>query len=219
VRSIAGSAACLLGFAFAFAALPAPAVELTLEPNEIAAAVGEGGAMAARGTGYAIGTYLLFGVDDALHIADDDQTIEAVIVATPYERLRFHAYLLAHEGRPAPGSGDQFVAGDRDVLEIVVYAHSRGVGDREFMQHFGAGTLASAETTREAAQVTSTDPVIDSYYLSSGAVVKRWLGQVTYRFNLRDDPALAAATTPATFSFLDDRGAAHRYTLNLAGYR
>jgi hypothetical protein len=205
--------------AFALGALPAPAVELTLAPDEITAAVGEGGAMAARGEGYVIGTYLLFSVDDALHIAEDDQTIEAVVVATPYERLRFQAYLLAHEGRPAPGQGDQFLARDRGVLEIVVYAHSRGPGDREFMQHFGAGALASAGTTRDAVQVTSTDPVIDSYYLSNGTVVKRWLGQVTYRFDLRNDPALAAATAPATLSFLDDRGAVRRYTLTLAGYR
>jgi hypothetical protein len=205
--------------AFALAALPAPAVELTLSPAEIAAAVGEGGAMVARGEGYAIGTYLLFGMDDALHIADDDQTIEAVVVATPYERLRFEAYLLAHEGRPAPGNGDQVLARASGVVDIVVYVHSRGPGDREFMQHFGAGALASAATTRAAVQTTSTDPVVDSYYLSNGTVVKRWLGQVTYRFDLRDDPALAVATTPANFSFLDDRGVVHRYTLTLADYR
>jgi hypothetical protein len=205
--------------AFAFAALPAPAVELALSPAEIAAAVGEGGAMVARGEGYTIGTYLLFGLDDALHIKDNDQTIEAVVVATPYERLRYEAYLLAHEGRPAPGNGDKFLAGDRGLLDIVVYAHSRGPDDREFMQHFGDGVLASSGTTRVAVQMTSTDPVVDSYYLANGTVVKRWLGQVTYRFDLRDDSALAVTTAPATFSFLDDRGAIHRYPLTLAGYR
>jgi hypothetical protein len=87
------------------------------------------------------------------------------------------------------------------------------------MQHYGAGALTSAATTRDAVQMTSTDPVVDSYYLANGTVVKRWLGQVTYHFDLRDDPALAAATAPTAFSFLDDRGVVHRYALTLAGYR
>jgi hypothetical protein len=213
------AAALLCVLTFALATQPARAVDLTLSPASVAAAVADGRGMAARGEGYTIGAYLLFSVDDALRVVSDEQTIEAVAVGTPYERLRFHAYLLAHQGRPAvPAEETQFVSTGRGMLEFVVFAHSRAATDREFMQHFGGGTLESGGTSRDAVQVSSTDPAIDSYYRPDGTVVKRWLGQVTYRFDLRADPAPAASTSPATFSFTDDRGAVHRYTLVPGSY-
>ena len=203
----------------ALMALPARAIELSLSADAVAAAIGDGRAMAARGEGYTIGEYVLFGVDDAFHITGDDQTIEAVAVGTPFERLRFHAYLLAHEGRPnSDADTAQFLTAHRSTSELVVFVHSRSVADREFMQHFGAGTLDAGGELR-AAEVSSTDPVLDSYYRLDGSVLKRWLGVVTYRFDLRDDTALAGAAAPATFSFTDDRGGVHRYTLSLARYR
>jgi len=204
---------------FALATLPARAIEPSLSADAVAAAIGDGRAMAARGEGYTIGEYLLFGIDDAFHISDDGQTIEAVAVGTPYERLRFHAYVLAHEGRPlSDGDTAQFLTAHRSTLELVVFVHSRSMADREFMQHFGAGMLDAGGNAR-AAEVSSTDPVLDSYYRPDGSVLKRWLGVVTFRFDLRDDAALAGAAAPATFSFTDDRGGVHRYALSLARYR
>ena len=176
--------------------------------------------MAARAEGYTIGAYLLFGVDDALRIGDDDRTIEAVVVGTPYERLRYHAYLQAYQGLPVvAGDAARLAAADRGAVELVVFAHSRGEADREFMQHFGGGTLEGGGVAHAAVRVASTDPVRDSYYRPDGSVVKRWLGQVTYRFDLRDDPGLAAGAGPATFTFADDRGDVHRYTLVPERYR
>jgi hypothetical protein len=217
--SVWPGSAWLCALMVAFATLPARAVDLTPSTASVAAAVADGRGMAARGEGYTIGAYLLFSVDDALRVIGDDQTIEAVAVGTPYERLRFHAYLLAHQGRPAaPADEAQFLAPYRGMLEFVVFAHSRASTDREFMQHFGGGTLESGGTSRDAVHVSSTDPAIDSYYRPDGTVVKRWLGQVTYRFDLRADAALAASAAPATFSFTDDRGAVHRYSLTPGSY-
>ena len=194
------AAALLCALMLALATLPARAVELTLSTASVTAAVADGRGMAARGEGYTIGAYLLFSVDDALRVISDEQTIEAVAVGTPYERLRFHAYLLAHQGRPAvPAEEAHFLSTGRGMLEFVVFVHSRAATDREFMQHFGGGTLESGGTSHDAVAVSSTEPAIDSYYRPDGTVVKRWLGQVTYRFDLRADPYERADVTSNTY--------------------
>ncbi len=201
-------------------AVPAGAFEVTLGSQSLRDAVADGRALAQLGQGYPIGTYLLFGVDDALHIGEGNHTIEAVAVGTPYERLRYRAYLLAHQDRQlGADAAAQFSAHQRSLLEFLVFAHSRTEADRDFMMHFGGGTLDAGGGRLITADVTSSDPVSDSYFLTDGTVVKRWLGQVTYRFDLRDDAALAARAAPVTFTFTDDHGAAHHYALTLSRYR
>ena len=201
-------------------AAPTHAVELTLSPSAIADALGAGALQAGRGDGYAIGAYLLFSVDDALHIVKDDETVEAVVVGTPYERLRFHAYLRAHEGMPETATGAAtFAAQSTGMLEFVVFVHSRTANDREFMQRFGAGILEAGGRSHPATEVTRTDPALDAYYRPDGSVLKRWLGQVTYRFDLRGEEPAGTAATAAIFSFTDDAGAVHRYALIPARYR
>ena len=175
--------------------------------------------MAALGEGYDFGEYLLFGVADALRVTNDD-AVEAVFVGTPYERLRFGSYVIAYQGRTfAAGEKLQFVESSRDVLAFVVFAHSHGETDREFMRLFGPGSLARGAASYSAEPIATSDPVLDSYYRPNGTFLERWLGQVTYRFDLRNDAMFVKGAAPAIFSFVDDRGVVRRYTVVLQQYR
>lgn len=175
--------------------------------------------MAARGEGYGFGTYLLFGVDDALHLSGD-QTVEAIVLGTPYERLRYQAYLLAHQQLPfTPEAIAAFDAAHGGELDVVIFAHSRSSDDRTFMQDFGAAALDGANGVHLAAiGVERTEPILDVYYTADGAAVMRWLGQVTFRFDLGSGGA-PNPDAPLRFSFRDDRGEQHGVTFTPSRYR
>lgn len=199
----------------------AGAIELTPSAARVAAATADGAAMERGGDGYTIAPYLLFGVSDALHISDDDAIVEAVTLGTPYERLRFAAYLRSHQGLPFDAhDADEEAAADDGRVALIVSVHSRTERDRDFMMHFGSGVLEGPDgTTLAATNVRVSAPVIDAYYRPDGAVLHRWLGQVTYVFDLRTNGPWATASAPLAFAFTDDRGKPHRYTFTPIAFR
>jgi hypothetical protein len=212
------AAVALVALALAATAVPARAVETPLTPRSVNDALDAGHAMADAHGGYTIAPYLLFTVPDAVLITDDDATVEAVQVGTPFERLRFEAYREQLMRRPfnAPdvATYNELHAGR---VDFIVYAHSRTDKDRTFLDHFGGGALVRTDgTTAGTAEITRSVAVVDTYTKPGGVVVNRYLGQVTYRFTLSDAVAAAA---PLIFSFTDDHGAEHRLPLTLANYR
>lgn len=207
------------GLAFLFAGVgPAGAVEVSLSAASISDAIAAGSTMARRGEGYAFGSYVLFSSDDSMSVANEKDGIEAIIVGTPYERLRFEAYLMAHQNKPFGGALAANVAARREgVIDFVLFVHSRIGQGKDFISQYGGATLTD-DTGRTLApeQTFRTTPMNDAYLGIGSSVVTRWLGQITYRFRI--DPS-TTADGRLTLSFADDRGSTHRYPVPLANYR
>jgi len=174
--------------------------------------------MAQRGEGYTFGPYVLFSSDDSMSVAGEKDPIEAIIVGTPYERLRFEAYVLAHQRKPFGGAvAANFASGQAGIIEFVLFLHGRSGQGREFISLYGNATVTDASGKQYAAEQTvRTTPVNDAYLGIGSSIVTRWLGQITYRFRL--DPSLLPQSQ-LTFAFTDDRGTEHRYPLALAKFR
>lgn len=200
-------------------AAPLGAIETPLLPRSIGDAVASGAAMAQHGGGYAVGPYVVYAAEDTLRVSDAAGPIEAVTVGTPYERLRYEAYLLAHQRKPFDRTAAaEYAATTATRLDFVVFLHSRADEGREFLSRYGGATLSAGGTTATPSAIERTTPVTDTYLAPGERVVERWLGQVTYRFDLAANPALVNASS-ATFSFVDDRGVAHAYPVGLARLR
>jgi hypothetical protein len=215
------SVGMLAGVTFAIVALPAMAVQTSLTSPAVSAALDAGRNMANQHGGYTIAPYLLFSVPDAVLILDDNATVEAVQLGTPFERLRFEAY--REQMMRTPFNADDVATFDEqhaNRIDFIVYAHSRTADDRAFLGRFGGGTLTQADgTTIATAQISRSVAVIDTYTKPGGVVVNRFLGQVTYRFVLTGAtaaPAILAA--PLTFVFTDDGGGEHRLPVALADF-
>lgn len=211
----------LAGVIFAIMALPAMAVQTSLTPPAVSAALDAGRKMANQHGGYTIAPYLLFSVADAVLISDDKATVEAVQLGTPFERLRFEAY--REQMMRTPFNADDVATFDEqhaNRLDFIVYAHSRTDADRGFLDRFGGGTLRQADgTTVATAQISRTPAVVDTYTKPGGVVVNRFLGQVTYRFVLAGEAAAPAVlAAPLTFVFVDDGGVEHRIAVTLADF-
>lgn len=211
----------LASVAFAIMALPAMAVDTSLTPSAVSAALDAGRKMANQHGGYTIAPYLLFSVANAVLISDDNATVEAVQLGTPFERLRFEAY--REQMMRTPFNADDVATFDEqhaNRIDFIVYAHSRAAADRGFLDRFGGGALRQADGTMIAtAQISRSVAVVDTYTKPGGMVVNRFLGQVTYRFVLTGvtaAPAVLAA--PLTFVFTDDDGVEHTIPVRLADF-
>ncbi|GEM_PF-3388830 len=197
---------------------PALAVESPLSKESVDEAIASGSAMARRGEGYTLGDYVLYSADDGLRVADEHDPIEAIAVGTPYERLRFQAYLLTHQAKPfGKAAVAEFNSSHTGVVEFVLFLHSRPNEGADFLSHYGSATLSRPGATPLSAQrIERTIPVSDMYLGPGSSFEARWLGQLVYRFRLN---AEYGPTDRVTFAFTDDRGVAHTFAVELARYR
>jgi hypothetical protein len=187
------------------------AIDTTLAPGTIDRAIAQGRGFASEHRGFVVAPYLLFGVADAVQI-QDGEGVEAVELATPYEALRYRAFLSGFERSPmTPPMIAAFVVEARTHVDFVVYVHSRSEIDREFIAAFGAGTLTCPDGANIASEVQRSTPIRD-VYVNGTTPTYRWCGQLRYRFALTD--ALLRCD-PATFAFADDRGRVYRVPVTL----
>ena len=97
-RSIALVAMPLLGMAITS---PAFAFDASLSHAQVSQAV-QAGQHEAQSTkhGFTVKQYVLFGVKDPLSITPGEGEVDAVIVGTPREMLRYRSYLASFQNEP-----------------------------------------------------------------------------------------------------------------------
>lgn len=177
------------------------------------------------GQGYTVENYLLWDRDKPLHLSPDSPLIDAVIVSTPREQVRYQAYFMAFQNKDWPAQKARaFADAAGGTLDFRVFAHapSGGPEDRDFLTRFGEAKLSfdGGEVLTSQVEDTST-PATDFYVMEDGRHVFRWLGTATYSFDLSDlpdGPGGAAGRAP-TLTFTDPAGQAHSYTVRLDDYR
>jgi hypothetical protein len=173
----------------ALAAGAAGALDTTLDREAIEAAMAEGRSQAeTEGQGYQVQDYVLWDRDRPLHISPDAPLVDAVIVSTPTERLLYEAYLQAFQGKD--WSFEEAEALAEEVAGTVgfrVFAHapSGGPEDRDFLDRFGAARLVLEDGPTLTSEVDqASNPATDFFITEDGRHVFRWLGTVSYRFDL-----------------------------------
>jgi hypothetical protein len=213
-----------LAFALAVA-LPcsARAFTPTLTQRQVRSAISEGRTLFQKGLGYQAPHHVLFARRNTLHIARGEGPVEAIIVGTPYERLKFASYLSTFEGRPMRlPEALSIVREDRGVLQLIVFTHSNGAQDRNFLTRVSNGTLQLAGHVIAALEPPSVfGPALDYYDVDGAGRQFRWLGSVTFRFNLSrfDQHGTNLENTSGTFSFVDSQGMVRRYHIDLKRYQ
>ncbi|GAA5534180.1 hypothetical protein [Deinococcus aluminii] len=198
--------ALLLGSTLALVATPTDA--------ERQAAVQQGEALAGQHQGYPVRDYLLYSVPDALALTPGEGSVEAVQVATPLERARWAGYFLTIQGKPVTPDAVQHIADmPPDRVEFIVYAHSNGPKDQDFLGAFGPATMLIGEQVLPTSAVKTSGASLDNYRDADGQVVFRWTDAITYRFRVPE------GATTGHLRFTDATGKKYDLPFDLSRYR
>ena len=202
----------------------AAAFDPHLPPSEVRRAVAAGERMATPSSGYKLQNWVLFDVKDPFTIGPNQGTVEAVVVGTPFERLRYASYLAAFQGTPLKPEEAQQQAADLDnTVSFIVFAHAPGTGDqyRSFLQGFRGASLNLEGAGGQKLKLVHTEitgPAQDFYNVPGKAAEFRYLGNVAFKFGL-GQVGRKGALAKATFSFTDSTGQNYRFPVELGRYR
>lgn len=150
---------------------------------------------------YGVAPWLLLQSGDPLRAIHGAAGIDAVVVETPYERVRYQAYLNALQGLPVPPKTVQaWRRQAQNRYGFIIYAHSRSQLDRNFLKHFRPATAVIFGPS-------------DDFFDVGNFRENRWVGSITYRFTER------SCTQHGAFSFTDAYGTRYRLPYDLSAYR
>ncbi len=201
-------------------AVLAACVALTLTHVQAEQADREGTAMGHASHPYTVAPWVIYQSKDPLRAQHGHAGIDAIIVETPYESLRYESYLNAlqddttkpwYKRRRYRSQVVQLGAQDR--FGILVYAHSRTEIDREFFNHFHQPTLTlDGGTQLPPAGFQIFGPSTDFYDVDTFRE-ERIVGSISFRFQL---PMCAE---PMQFELTDAYGNHYRVRFDLREYR
>jgi hypothetical protein len=159
---------------------------------------------------YNVRPWVLWDRKDPLRAVHGRADLDAVIVETPYEHVRYDGYLQRLQGYPlGPKQIDAFRREADNHVGFVIYAHSRTGDDSEhgFLARFSnARLLLPSGAALAATQRVVFGPSADFYDVGTFRE-RRYTGSLTYRF------AISAGSCPtnATLQFGDGDGRAYNF--------
>lgn len=155
-----------------------------LTPSLARQAAREGVALASSAGGYKVAPWVIYQSKDPLSAVHGKAGIDAIILETPYERVRYYAYLHRLQGDTVTGAlVKRLYLRARNRLGFVVYAHSRSDTDRTFLNGFGDPLLDESGTVERPLARSIFGPSSDFYDVGSFRE-QRWVGSLTVRFGL-----------------------------------
>ena len=198
---------------------PGWAFSPTLTSAESQKAIEEGRSEVASHAGYPVAEYTLYAVPNALVIAPGQGSIDAIVVGTPFERVRYASYLAAFQGL-RPDRSAVANAAESESVDFVVFAHGGAHDDQRFLQRFHAASLEAARRSLQPERTTTFGPTEEFFTTTGGNRVFRWLGYDSYRFDLR---ALAGAGVDiarlrGSFRITDPYGRRSAYAFDLSKF-
>lgn len=213
------------------------AVIPSLSAAQVSEAVKAGEAMSVSDGGYQLGSYLLvqYTVDVILH--PNSPEVDGIVVSTPFEQLRYEAYLAHLEQKPLTSTqATDFARKAAGKLSFRVYTHSPYAVDEEdeqwqlayqkdriaanperpksYLDFFKDAHLTVAGKKYVATPIVD-GPYVDNFTLPSGKATFRNLGVVFYTFNVGDLPT----SGKFTLSFKDSTGKAYNISSDLSKHR
>ena len=109
--------------------------------------------------GFTVKQYVLFGVKDPLSITPGEGEVDAVIVGTPREMLRYRSYLASFQNEPLSRKAADKIASELDgPIHFTVFAHapSGKPKDQDFLKQFSnfRFTTAGGKALQPASRTT-----------------------------------------------------------------
>lgn len=211
---------------------PGLAFQAALTVEEVRKALDEGRAMNTPRNGYILSDYLLKEYNDGVSLKPGDGEVDAIIVATPYERVRYFGYLEALQRRPVTEAAlNAVVERYRNKITFVVFTHSPYTVDQEVEQWVRAygnarvqdeegGTRQRSyldeykEATLEVGGKTYTakphvdGPYTDIFSVQGSRPQSRFLGLISYSFDLSELVRDGKVAGGGTLRFADSQGKA-----------
>ena len=222
---------------------PALAFQPVLSTEEVQKALKEGSAMNTPRNGYILSDYLLKEYNDGLSLKPGDGEVDAIIVATPYERVRYFGYLESIQRKPVTDAAlNAVVDRYKNKLTFVVFTHSPYTVDQEVEQWtkaYGSGKITDEEghtrqrsyldeykeATLEVGGKTYTakpsvdGPYTDIFSIQGSRPQSRFLGLIHYSFDLSDLAVSGKVSGTGRLSFKDSQGkTVYSETVDLGKY-
>jgi hypothetical protein len=161
---------------------------------------------------YSVRPWVVYESPDPLRAKHERPGIDAMILETPFERVRYEAYLEAIQGKPVTTSIVNALANDaRGKLGLLVYAHSRSENDRGYLAAFRPAELIANGTVETPVDIVRFGPSQDFYDVGTFRE-ERWTGSITYRF------AAPRCNGPASVRFSDGHGREYRVNFDAERY-
>lgn len=163
---------------------------------------------------YSVSPWLLYQSADPLRAQHGRADIDAVIVETPYERVRYEAYLDALQGiSVTPAAVRNMRAEAASRVGFLAYAHSRSELDRKFLAEFRPAYILLPNGTRQNdSEVVRFGPSDDFYDVGTFRE-ERWVGSIDYRF------ALVQCSERGRLRMTDAYGRAYDFKFDLGRHR
>lgn len=183
---------------------------MSLTAVQAQAAVRDGSAMARRRGMYDVHSWVIFQTADPLRATHGHAGVDAVIVETPFERVRYQAFLYTLQGTHVTPSQTQMFRKDAlGRLGFLVYAHSKTEQDRGFLHQFRPATLTAGSLRLQAPAGETFGPSSDFYDVGTFRE-ERWVGSFSYRF------AVANCIDNGTLDFSDGYGGRYHVRFDLS---
>jgi hypothetical protein len=194
------------------------AADCSLSEAQAAKAATEGENMATEHGSYLVRPWVLHESADPLRAQPDLPGIDAVIVETPYERVRYNAYLTRLQGfHVTTAEVQQWRRESAGHLGFIVYAHSADEKQEKFLAQFHPATvMLRSGSTLAPAERAIFGPASDFFDVGSFRE-ERMVGSLTYRF--ADAPGAAGCDYVGTLRFSDGSGDAYAYPFDLRLFR
>ena len=101
------------------------ASQQVLTAPEIAQSVQDGAAMVGPASSYLWGSYLLLTNSTGIRLVKNAPEVDGVALGTPYERLRYEAFLSEYQGEPlTTAQATAFARTLNHKLSFIIYTHS-----------------------------------------------------------------------------------------------
>ncbi|HET9029983.1 MAG TPA: hypothetical protein VFN49_07380, partial [Candidatus Aquilonibacter sp.] len=138
----------------------------------------EGAAMADAHDAYGVRPWLIYQSKDPLRAVHGKAGVDAIVIETPYERVRYYAYLHRLQGDSLSHALEmQLYEQARDRLGFVVYAHSKAATDQHFLSHFSRALLTSPSGIARSGRRAIFGPSSDFYDVGTFRE-QRWVGSL-----------------------------------------
>lgn len=204
----------------------------TLSSSQVTSALGKGASLVSPKHGYPWKHFLVKQFDGGIDLtqAQMNGEIDAVVVGTPYERIRYQSYLDKYQGSPLTKKGATKLASQyANTVQFIVFAHAPGVGlkYRDFLKKFGQATLdIQGAGTLKATKQGTYGPSEDFYDVKSGKGKTAepkflWLGYVSYDFNLQPlaKKGTNLSSLKGTLTFTNSQGTKTSVQVDLGNFK
>ncbi len=208
-----------------------------LSPAQVTLAAQQGAAMVRPDGGYLWGPYLLLSNSEGIRLSANDKEVDGIALGTPFERLQYESYLSTYEQKPlTPEQASAYARTQDHKLTFLVYTHSlksveeeeeqykqaydpkagtaKQTRERSYLDEYKTATLQLGGRTLTASPQVD-GPYRDEFNLANGDFDFRFLGVISYTFNV---PSTVTAQK-ATLHFKDSTGKTWSQAVDLTKVR